>query len=63
MNGAATGTTNFQGSFSEVIFYFTITPSLMLKGILLSIIMGAFGGLLPAITAAREPILSALRRV
>ena len=62
INGLATGTTNFE-TFSEIVFYFTITPELMVRGLAFAVIMGAFGGLLPAIYAARQPILQALRHV
>jgi putative ABC transport system permease protein len=61
MNGIATGTTNFQ-SFSEIVFYFTITPDLLMKGMIFAAIMGAFGGLLPAWSASRQPIIGALRQ-
>lgn len=62
MNGIATGTTNFQ-SFSEIVFFFTITPELMMNGVVFAIVMGALGGILPAITAARKPIVETLREV
>ncbi|MCX7016907.1 MAG: FtsX-like permease family protein, partial [Candidatus Sumerlaeota bacterium] len=62
INGLATGTTNFE-TFSEIVFYFTITPELMARGLVFAVIMGAIGGLLPAIYAARQPILQALRHV
>ncbi|MCL5270850.1 MAG: ABC transporter permease, partial [bacterium] len=61
MNGIATGTTNFL-SFSEVVFYFAITPDLMARGILFAMIMGTIGGMLPASWAARRPVLDALRQ-
>jgi len=62
MNGIATGTTNFQ-SFSEIVFFFTITPELMLNGVGFAVVMGAIGGILPAISAARKPIVETLREV
>jgi len=62
INGLATGTTNFQ-TFSEIVFYFTITPDLMLRGLIFAAVMGAVGGILPALAAARQPILLALRQV
>lgn len=62
MNGIATGTTNF-GSFSEIVFYFTITPELMAKGLLFAVVMGLIGGLPPAWSASRQPVLAALRQV
>jgi ABC-type antimicrobial peptide transport system permease subunit len=61
INGLATGTTNFQ-TFSEIVFYFTITPDLMLRGLIFAAVMGAVGGILPALAAARQPILQALRQ-
>jgi putative ABC transport system permease protein len=62
MNGIATGTTNFD-SFSEIVFYFRITPGLMSEGILFAVIMGGIGGLLPAWTASRQPVLAAIRQL
>ncbi|MBX7255128.1 MAG: ABC transporter permease [Candidatus Hydrogenedentes bacterium] len=62
INGLATGTTNFD-SFSEVLFYFTITPSLMMKGMLFAAIMGLAGGFPPAWSASKQPVLAALRQV
>ncbi|HPO14695.1 MAG TPA: ABC transporter permease [Candidatus Hydrogenedentes bacterium] len=61
MNGLATGTTNFD-TFSEVVFYFTITPGLMLEGLVFAVIMGLAGGFLPAWTASRQTVLSAIRQ-
>jgi ABC-type antimicrobial peptide transport system permease subunit len=62
VHGLSTGTTNFT-SFSEVAFKFRITPALMLGGLLFSAVMGAVGGLLPAIRAARIPVARALREI
>ncbi|MBI5092392.1 MAG: ABC transporter permease [Candidatus Hydrogenedentes bacterium] len=62
INGLATGTTNFD-SFSEIVFLFSITPQLMLKGMLFAAAMGAAGGLPPAWSASKQPVLSALRSV
>jgi putative ABC transport system permease protein len=58
----STGTTNFS-SFSEVAFKFRITPALLAGGLLFSAVMGAVGGLLPAIRAARIPVARALREI
>lgn len=60
MNGVSTGTLSFD-SFSEQVFDFRITPALMLKGIIFSVIVGLFGSLLPAIRAARLPVISSLK--
>lgn len=62
INQSATGTANFQ-TFSEILFYFSITPGLMAGGLLFALIMGVLGGLMPAISAAREPILKALKQL
>jgi len=62
VHGLSTGTTNFS-SFSEVAFKFRITPALMAGGVLFSALMGAVGGLLPAIRAARIPVARALREI
>src|SRR5207247_8602201 len=62
VHGISTGTTNFS-SFSEVAFKFRITPALLAGGLLFSGVMGAVGGLLPAIRAARIPVARALREI
>jgi putative ABC transport system permease protein len=62
VHGLSTGTTNFS-SFSEVAFKFKITPALLAGGLLFSAVMGAVGGLLPAIRAARIPVARALREI
>lgn len=61
MNGIATGTTNME-TFSEIVFYFTITPGLVLEGMVFAAVMGAVGGFLPAWSASRQPLLSAMRQ-
>ena len=62
VHGLSTGTTNF-ASFTEVAFKFRITPALMAGGLVFSAVMGAVGGLLPAIHAARIPVARALREI
>ena len=62
VHGISTGTTNWQ-SFSEVAFRFRITPALLGGGLIFAAIMGALGGLLPSIRAARIPIAQALREI
>jgi len=57
-----TGTTNF-ATFSEVVFAFRLTPQLLITGVLFSVFMGFFGGLLPASRAAFTKITNALRQV
>jgi putative ABC transport system permease protein len=48
-------------TFSEVAFNFRVTPQIMIVGVLFALIMGVFGGLLPARMAAKKEILTALR--
>lgn len=60
LDGLATGTTNWL-SFSEMTFQFSITPALLWKGMIFAAVMGAAGGLLPALRAARQPAALALR--
>lgn len=55
-----TGTTNVS-SFSEVVFSFKATPLNGLKAGVFGIIIGALGGLLPAIKAARIPLTQGLK--
>ncbi len=61
-NGYQTSTINFQ-TFSQVAFAFQVTGSLLLLGLVAALFMGFFGGLLPAIRAARLPIVTALREL
>jgi putative ABC transport system permease protein len=61
-DGYQTATMNWQ-SFSQVAFAFAVTPALLLRGLLYAAIMGLLGGLLPAIRAARLPVVSALRQL
>ena len=61
-DGFKTATMNFQ-SFSQVTFAFQVSPVLLVSGILGATFIGLFGGLFPAIRAARLPIASALREL
>jgi len=49
------------GSFSQVAFDFAVTPELMRQGLVWAVVLGAVGGLFPALRAARLPITVALR--
>ncbi|HKT81209.1 MAG TPA: ABC transporter permease [Vicinamibacterales bacterium] len=62
VHGLSTGTTNM-ASFSEVAFKFRITPALLGGGLAFAAVMGALGGLLPALGAARIPVSRALREI
>lgn len=62
VHGISTGTTNW-AAFNEVAFKFRITPPLLVAGLIFAAVMGAVGGLLPAIRAARLPIAQELREI
>ena len=47
-------------SFSQVVFNFQLTPRLIGQGLLLALVVGLFGGLFPALRAARMPIVAGL---
>ena len=61
-NGFQVSTLN-GASFSQVVFNFAVTPDLLINGIYAALIIGAFGGLFPAIRAARLPVAQALREL
>jgi putative ABC transport system permease protein len=60
VNGLTTGTINWQ-TFSHLAFAFRITPELLAAGMLFALLMGALGGLPPAIRASRANVASTLR--
>jgi len=62
LNGLTTGTMNWQ-TFSHLAFAFRITPLLLGAGLVFAVFMGIFGGVPPAIRAARRPIAQALREL
>jgi putative ABC transport system permease protein len=47
--------------FTQVVFSFRLTPGLIAQGLALALIVGLIGGLLPAIRAARMPIVQGLQ--
>jgi putative ABC transport system permease protein len=53
-------TVNF-GTFSELAFSFTLSPSIVASAMVFSMLMGLAGGFLPAVRASRMNILTALR--
>src|SRR5262245_3237652 len=59
-HGASVSTLNFS-TFSQVAFDFRVTPGLLAQGLAWALIIGAAGGLLPALRAARLPVTVALR--
>ena len=61
-DGYRSATMNWQ-TFSQVAFAFDVTPNLMISAIVYALAIGLFGGLFPAIRAARMPVALALRKV
>ena len=59
-DGASLSTLNFS-TFSQVAFDFRVTRGLLARGLVWALVIGAAGGLLPAIRAARLPVTVALR--
>jgi putative ABC transport system permease protein len=47
-------------SFTQVVFSFKLSPSLIAQGVILALAVGLAGGLFPAIRAARLPIVAGL---
>lgn len=50
-------------NFTQVVFNFKVTPELVMRGLVISIVIGMIGGLLPAIRAARLPVTTGLREL
>jgi putative ABC transport system permease protein len=48
-------------NFTQVVFAFKVTPGLVLKGLIIAVVIGFVGGLMPAIRAARMQVTTALR--
>jgi putative ABC transport system permease protein len=59
-DGASLSTLNFN-TFSQVAFDFRVTAGLVVQGLVWALVIGAVGGLFPALRAARLPVVSALR--
>jgi putative ABC transport system permease protein len=60
--GVHFGTLSFN-TFSEVIFQFRVTPLLVAEGMIFAVVVGVVGSFLPAIRAARLPVIAALKAV
>ncbi|HVN45207.1 MAG TPA: ABC transporter permease [Steroidobacteraceae bacterium] len=48
-------------SFTQVVFSFKVTPQLVVRGLIIALIIGMIGGLMPALRAARLPVTVSLR--
>jgi putative ABC transport system permease protein len=59
-DGASLSTLNFN-TFSQVAFDFRVTRELLAQGLAWALMIGAGGGLVPAVRAARLPVTAALR--
>ena len=53
-------TSTLGASFTQVVFSFRLSPALIVQGVLLALVVGAIGGLFPALRAARMPIVAGL---
>ncbi|MDR5734417.1 ABC transporter permease [Caballeronia sp. LZ025] len=60
MQLASFSTTNFQ-TFADLSFRFILTPSVVARTVVFSLVMGFVGGFLPALRASRLSIVDALR--
>jgi putative ABC transport system permease protein len=61
-DGYSTGMANFQ-TLSEMAFAFRFGPAVLMQGLLMALIMGVIGGLMPAVRALRLNVIQALREV
>ena len=61
-NGMHSSTMNW-ASFSQMTFAFTVTPQLMITGIVYGLILTFIAGILPGIRATRLPITAGLREL
>ena len=50
-------------NFTQVVFNFKVAPELVARGLVIAVVIGMIGGLLPAIRAARLPVATSLREL
>jgi putative ABC transport system permease protein len=62
-NGNSVSTLGGGGGLSQVVFELTVSPQLMILGVVWACVIGVLGGLFPAMRAARLPVAMALRAV
>jgi len=48
--------------FTQIVFSFSLTPALVVQGVVLALVVGLIGGFFPALQAARLPIAAAYAR-
>ena len=51
------------GSFSQTSFAFAVTGDIIRQGLILALVVGTFGGILPAWKASKQDITEALRSI
>jgi putative ABC transport system permease protein len=61
-NGMRASTMNF-ATFSQITFAFTVTPTVVVLGLVYALILGFVGGLFPSVRAANLPITTGLREL
>jgi putative ABC transport system permease protein len=61
-NGYTTATMGFE-TFSEIVFQFSVTPRLVVEGLIFAVAVGLIGTLFPAIRASRLPVIAALKSI
>src|SRR6478736_899543 len=61
-NGYTTATMGFE-TFSEIVFQFSVTPKLVVEGLIFAVVVGLIGTLFPAIRASRLPVIEALKSI
>ena len=61
-NGVRASTMNFT-TFSQITFAFTVTPPVLVLGVVYALILGLIGGLFPSLRAANLPITTGLREM
>jgi putative ABC transport system permease protein len=61
-NGVRASTMNFS-TFSQITFAFTVTPEILVTGLVYALALAFIGGLLPSLRAANLPITTGLREL
>lgn len=62
-NGHTVSTLSGGGGLGQLVFELSVSPQLMILGVIWASVIGVLGGLFPALRAARLPVAMALRAV
>ncbi|WP_232830999.1 ABC transporter permease [Peristeroidobacter agariperforans] len=62
-NGNTVSTLGGAGGLGQLVFELSVSPQLMILGVVWACVIGVLGGLFPALRAARLPVAMALRAV